>query len=194
MKNLHILSVFFLLNFSNCIAGNIENKFTTQDQPSLFVNNPFKGFSKFIFSPIIPSNINEAASIFQLVENELKHFGQVDKSKILKTTSHGEVIDLTLLNIGASLMYEIENLTDLNGLEVGVVRASLNFTTAVEIQKTKQRSRPYIWSCNCFLRGNTEKDLQRLVSESLNHLLWQFILTYSSVNEQIPIFDLQEPN
>lgn len=122
---------------------------------------------------MIPARTNDAESVFKLVENELKQYGQVDKSKILKKTDQDEVIDLSVFNKGVTLIYAIENLTDLNGKELGVVRASLNMTTAVEIEKTKQISSPCIWSSNCFLKGSTD---------------------YSSVNPQKPIFDLQGPN
>lgn len=197
----YCFAIVYIISFSNlhaatqvAIKEEIQIAYDPQDRPNLTAQNPLKGFSKFIFFPMIPARTNDAESIFKLVENELQQYGQVDKSKILKKTNQGEVIDLSVFKTGVTLIYEIENLTDLNGKELGVVRASLNMTTAIEIEKTKQISRPYIWSGNCFLKGSTEKDLETITSQSLSNLLGQFMSSYSLVNTTKPIFDLQGPN
>ena len=63
--------------------------------------------------------------------------------------------------------------------------------TAIEIVKTKEICQPYIWSSNCFLKGSTQKNLENLISLSLDNLLAQFISTYRLVNTDRPVFELQ---
>jgi hypothetical protein len=132
-----------------------------------------------------------ADHIFALVEKKLSSYGQVTKPRILVQTDQGEAIDLSVFKTGVTLIYEIETLNDLDGNDTGLIRASLNLYTATEIVKTKEICRPYIWSCNCFLKGSIKKNLANLISMSLDNLLAQFISTYGLVNTDKPLFELQ---
>jgi len=202
MKNFYkYICLLALSNFviasskSELKEASVERKhlfYNPQDRPNLAAQNPLKGFSKFIFFPMYPAGTKDLSEkIFDLVEIELKQFGQVNKSKLLVQTDKGEAIDLSVFATGATLIYKIENLTDFKGAELGIVRASLNLATAVEIKKTQQISSPYIWTSNCFLKGSTTQNLEGLVEQSLSILLKEFASNYSAVNPNRPVFELQ---
>lgn len=166
-----------------------------QDRESGLVGNPLKGFAQFLFFPMIPAGSKKAADQFMnLVENTLQKYGEVKKSKILLQTENGEVVDLSPFDIGATLVYQIDDLFSPQGRALGIVRASLNFSTAISINRTKESSYPYIWAANCFFRGSTKKHLDRLVEKSLINLLEQFSKDFSLVNSGLPQFDLQGAN
>jgi hypothetical protein len=170
----------------------IQREYPSQDRANLVENNPLQDLSKFLFFAICPAkNKPMAEKILSTVGQELKQSGHLQKTKMLIETNEGPAIDLSVFKIGATLIYQIKDLSDLNGKKLGIVRASLNLTTAIEIQKTKMVCYPYIWSSNCFLEGSTEKNLEHIIAQSLKELLEQFMITYSSVNNSPPIFDLQ---
>ncbi|MCX6989768.1 MAG: hypothetical protein NTX49_01690 [Chlamydiae bacterium] len=132
-----------------------QNYYNVQDRPNPEIDNPTKGLTSFLFFPMCPAKDKKMAdNIFALVEKKLTSYGQVNKTRILVETDQGEAIDLSVFKVGVTLIYEIKNLKDLSGNETGFVRASLNLYTAIEIVKTKEVCRPYIWSSNCFLKGS----------------------------------------
>jgi hypothetical protein len=169
--------------------------FAEQNRPNFSIENPLKGFSEFIFFPMYPTgNKNLSDTIGLLVKKELEKIGSVKKIDLETKNENGvEGIDLSPFDLGATLIYQIRNLLSLDGKETGFVRASLSFESQVNIVKTKQDCRPYLWSSNCFLKGNTEKGLDTLVLQSLTYLMRDFSESYSSANSNKPIFSLYAP-
>lgn len=164
-----------------------------QDMPRLTVENPLKGFSDFVLVSMVPvSSKTQADKVNALVEKELNKFGKVSKISLLVKTDQGEAVDFSEFNAD-SLIYEIKNVTDANGKELPFVRATLNLRSQVLIDKTKQDYSPYIWSGDCFLPGKTQKDLEKLVSQSLSSLLQKFAANYSAANTDKPLFKLYTP-
>lgn len=169
-----------------------QNHYNAQDRRNPEIDNPIKGLTTFLFFPICSAKDKKMAdNIFALVEKKLSAYGQVNKAKILVQTDKGEAIDLSVFKTGVTLIYEIENIKDIKGNDTGLVRASLNLYTAIEIIKTKEICRPYIWSSDCFLKGSTQKNLENLISLSLDNLLALFISNYRLANTDRPVFELQ---
>lgn len=169
-----------------------SSAYNRQDRENISFDNPLKGFSKFLFFPMIPTGSKKSAEhLMKLVESKLQKYGQVNKSKILIQTDQGEVIDLSPFDVGATLIYQVEDLTTSRGKMLGIVRASLNFSTTITIAKTQEMCSPYIWAANFFALGSTKKHLDKFVEMSLNDLLDQFIRDFSAVNASLPCFDLQ---
>ncbi|MGE5195872.1 MAG: hypothetical protein ACM3JI_00910 [Anaerolineae bacterium] len=199
------LRVTFLIclvpfNFLKAEIRNLPNEeiqkraYNLQDRPSFYSGNPLKGFSKFnFFSRFYAPTPKYAEKIQIIIENELKKFGKINKIEMSVKTEKGEAIDLSGFDDGISLAYEIKNVLSIDRKELGIVRASLNLSTSVDVQKTKEECMTYIWSDNCFLKGNVEKDLEKLVSQSLKYLLHKFEINYSAVNSDQPIFNLYAP-
>lgn len=174
------------------LPANKSLSYNIQDRPSPDVDNPLKGLSKFLFFPMSPAKDKGMADrIFTLVEKKLSALGQVNRTKILVNTDQGEEIDLSVFSIGTTLVYLIQDLKDLSGKDTGFIRASLNLSAAVQVVKTNDTCSPYVWSCNCFLKGSTQKNLENLISTSLDDLLQQFSESYNLVNSDKPLFELQ---
>lgn len=172
-----------------------QNSYNIQDRPNPEIDNPIKGLTNFLFFPMYPAKDKKMAdNIFVLVGKKLSQYGQVNQTKILVQTDQGDAVDLSVFKTGVTLIYKIDDLKDLSGYDTGMVRASLNLYTAIEIVKTKVICRPYIWSCNCFIKGSTKKDVEKLISQSLDNLLAQFNSTYRLVNTDKPVFELQGAN
>ncbi len=186
MKCLRCFLVLLLIMISFCNAADIAMEanevksqekgqklaYNGQDRPNFGAESPLKGVSKFIFFPLCPTaNKPLSDKINALVEKELKNLGAVKPAPL---SVKGDEIDFGALDFSARLIYEIKNVSSIEGTDLGVVRASLNLDTGVEITKTKQSSNPYVWSANCFLPGSVEKDLDKLVAQSLNSLLQSF--------------------
>lgn len=192
--------LIFCLGFSvNGNAGvpeqNYRFLYNEQDRPNPMVDNPMKGLSKFIVFAMSPARTKKSSEkVLQIVERELKKYGQVNTPKMLIQTEKGEEINLTSFGNSVTLIYQIKNVTDLKGKELGVVRASLNLAANVSIDKTKEECSPYIWVSNCFLKGSTSDRLEQLVEQSLRSLLVQFSVSFSAVNSDKPVFDLQGTN
>lgn len=173
-------------------SANMQAFYNIQDRPNPQTDNPLKGISNFLFFPMYPAKDKKTADdLFALIEKKLSQYGIVNHTKILVQTDQREAVDLSVFKTGATLIYKIENLKDLLGNDTGIVRASLNFYTEIEITKTKELCRPYIWSCNCFLKGSTKKEIDKLISLTLDNLLEQFSSTYKLVNKSKPVFELQ---
>lgn len=163
-----------------------------QDRPSPLMHNPIKGLSHFLFFPMYPAKNKEVADkIFVLVKSKLNQYGLVSQKKMTAEVEGGQAIDLSVLKCDATLIYKIDALQDIFGKDTGLVRASLNLDSAVEVIKTKETCNPYIWSANCFLKGSLKKEEERLVSQSLDYLLNQFLVAYQLVSDQKPHFELQ---
>ncbi|MEI8329850.1 MAG: hypothetical protein WCG14_07635 [Chlamydiia bacterium] len=193
-------SLLIFLTISSLKAEDIkaqlpETKFLSyniQDRPSPNIDNPLKGMSKFLFFPMSPAKDKAMADrIFALAEKKLSALGQVNRTKTLVNTDQGEGIDLSVFSIGTTLVYLIQDLKDLSGKDTGFIRASLNLSAAVQVVKTTDTCSSYVWSCNCFLKGSTQKNLENLISTSLDDLLKQFSDTYNLVNSDKPLFELQ---
>ena len=166
-----------------------------QNRPNFGVENPLKGFPAFNFFSMVPTfNKAQSDKTRVLIKKELEKIGTVKKLELITKNKEGEEgIDLSPFDIWSSLTYEIKNLSSLDGKDTGFVRASLNFESRVDILKTKQSCSPYLWSSNCFLMGNTEKDLEKLVVESLTYLMQDFSASYHAVNSNRPLFNIVEP-
>ncbi|NDE82944.1 MAG: hypothetical protein EB051_04970, partial [Chlamydiia bacterium] len=157
-------------NYSN-IKDQLDPDIYIQDRRYPDIDNPLKGLTSFLFFLRCPAqNKKMSDNIFAIVEKKLSSYGRLNKKRMLVQTDQGEAIDLSVFKTGATLIYQISNLTDLSGNETGFVRASLNLYTATEIVKTKEMCTPYVWSSNCFLKGSTKKNLENLVSLSLDNL------------------------
>ena len=187
-----------VLSYMNLSTGHstmIQNEtilYNDQDRPSPLIDNPVKGLSRFLFFPMTPAKDKAMADrIFTLVEKKLSALGQVNKTSILVNTDQGEAIDFSVFSIGTTLVYLIQDLKDLSGKDTGFIRASLNLSAAVQVVKTNNTCSPYVWSCNCFLKGSTQENLEDLVSKSLDDLLKQFSESYKLVNSDNPVFELQ---
>lgn len=185
------LFLLFSLPFLTVIGN--EQITDAQDMPRLTVENPLKGFSDFILISMVPASSKpQADKMNALVEKELNKYGKVSKIGLLVKTDQGEAIDFREFNAD-SLIYEIKNVTAPDGKELPFVRATLNLRSHVLIDKTKQDYSPYIWSGDCFLPGKTQKDLEKLVSQSLSCLLQKFSENYSVANADKPLFKLYTP-
>lgn len=170
----------------------IITAYNPQDRPNLSSENPMKGLSKFLFFPMVPAANKKAADqILISIEQALARIGKVHSSKIIRADQGKKVLDLQPLATAVTLIYELNNVQDIAGKELGIVRASLNLTTTIQIQATKQFCGPYIWSSNCFFKGSVESHTQELVSASLGYLLNQFNTAFTEANAYPPTFDLQ---
>jgi hypothetical protein len=168
--------------------------FMQQNRPNFAGENPLKGFSEFIFFLMYPGSKSQSEKIDLLIKKELEKIGGVKTFELEVKNKDGEVgIDLSPFDKGVSLIYEIKNLTSLDGKDTGFVRASLNLESRVSILKTKQDCSPYLWSSNCFLKGNTEKGLEKLVTQSFAYLMKDFSESYKSANSEKPIFNVYTP-
>lgn len=169
--------------------------FTEQNRPNFSVENPLKGFAAFNFFLMYPAPDKiQSKKIALLIKRELEKNGVVKKLELETKNKDGvEGIDLSPFDISSTLTYEVRNLISLDGKDTGFVRASLSFESRVSILKTKQECSPYLWSSNCFLKGNTEKDLESLVLQSLIYLMRDFSESYGSMNSSKPIFNLYTP-
>lgn len=171
-----------------------DYKFSEQNRPNFGVKNPFKGFSVFNFFPTYPGSKEQSEKINALMKKELEKIGVVKKLDLEVKNKEGEEgIDLSPFDINSSLIYEIKNLVSLDGKDIGFVRASLNFESSASILKTKQECSVYLWSSNCFLKGSTSKDLESLVAQSLDYLMKDFSESFSSANDNKPIFQVVTP-
>ncbi len=168
--------------------------FMQQNRPNFAEDNPLKGFSEFVFFPMYPGSKSQSEKIDLLIRKELEKIGGVKKVELEVKNKDGEVgIDFSPFDKGASLVCEIRSLISIDGKDTGFVRASLNLESRVSILKTKQDCSPYLWSSNCFLKGDTEKDLEKLVMQSFAYLMQDFSESYKSVNSEKPIFDVYTP-
>ena len=180
------------------ILSCIQNVFVfsmAQNRPNFGEENPLKGFSMFNFFPMVPtSNKDQSGKVWVLIKKELEKIGTVKSLELINENKEGgKEVDLSSFDIGSNLTYEIKNLVSLNGKETGFVRASLNFESRVDVLKTKQACSVYLWSSNCFLKGNVQKDLEKLVIESLDYLMQDFLESYRSANSSKPFFHVVEP-
>lgn len=188
--------LFIVLLLGSCFSIESQEKniptYNYQDRPNLSADSPLKGLSQFLVFCMCPTASKEMSDeILNTVEKKLSLIGKVKRSKILIKTDKGEAIDLQPLDAAATLIYELRDVEDVNGKNLGIVRASLNLTTEVQINKTKQSCSPYVWSSNCFLKGTVKKNVQELVNQSLALLLDQFKVDFTKENTYSPTFDLQ---
>ncbi len=169
--------------------------FAEQNRPNFGVENPLKGFLAFNFFPMVPAfDKAQSDKIRVLIKKELEKIGTVKKIELIAKNKEGEEgIDLSPFDIDSNLIYEIKKLASSDGKDTGFVRASLSFESRVDILKTKQSCSPYLWSSNCFLKGNTEKDLEKLVIESLVYLMRDFSESYRAANSDKPLFNIVGP-
>lgn len=169
--------------------------FAEQNRPNFGIENPLKGFPAFNFFPMVPAfDKAQADKIGVLIKKELEKIGAVKKIELITKNKEGEEgIDLSPFDIDSNLIYEIKNLASSDGKDTGFIRASLTFKSRVDILKTKQSCSPYLWSSNCFLKGNTEKNLEKLVVESLAYLMRDFSESYRDVNSDKPLFNIVGP-
>ena len=194
------LSVVCLFSFMGPLRAEIKQPsakeiqsflFMQQNRPDFGDNNPLKGFPTFNVFLMHPGSKAQSEKIDILVKKELEKNGIVKKLELEVKNKAGEVgVDLSPFDIGSSLIYEIRNLMSDDGERLGVIRASLNFKARVDVLKTKQDCSPYLWSSNCFLKGNTEKDLEKLVAQSLTYLMQDFSESYKSANSEKPVFNV----
>ena len=163
-----------------------------QDSPNS--ENPLQGISIFIFSARFPANKAVYDKISSLLKNELSKYGTVRSTKMLVQKEKDEAIDVTGFDEGVFLIYDIENVLSIDGKNLGIVRASLSLQSSIQILKTKQECFPYIWSRNCFLKGNTNKNIEKLFMKSLDYLMCLFLNSYLTSNTNKPIFILDSTN
>ncbi len=166
-----------------------------QNRPNFISGNPLKGFSAFNFFSMVPAfNKAQSDKVGVLIKKELEKIGSVKNLELeVKDKNGKEGVDLSSFDLGSSLIYEIKNLTSLEGNGTGFVRASLSFESRVTVFKTNQSCSSYLWASNCFLKGNTEKDLEKLVVQSLAYLMQDFSQSYVSVNSDKPLFNICGP-
>lgn len=188
-----------MLFCSLCVFAQAEEKpvskkeilnYLSRDQDRVRSADILKNLSEFIFlSGFYADKPATADKVHAVIRKELAKFGEVNACSILVKTKEGDAVDLSSFDVGVTLHYRIQDLYSLEGKKLGIVRASLNLDTQVEVLKTKIEGSPYIWSSNCFLKGSVEKNIEKLVAESINHLMKEFSDSYSSVNQNKPVFD-----
>ncbi len=190
-----LLLIFTMFNTCYCSSEVTQiRSYDLQDRPSFASGNPLKGISKFNFFTGFPApNPITANKISALIETELKKFGQVQRPEMLVKTDQGDAVDLSSFAGGVALIYQIQPVTALNSKNLGFVRATLNVSTPVTVQKTQTECESYIWSNNCFLSGNLETDLENLILQSLQFLLQKFDVDYKSANSENPSFNFYPP-
>ncbi len=154
-------------------------------------NNPLKGLATFIFFTQIPATAKTIDKINVIVKDKLSSFGTVVPSSLLVQTKEGEAIDLSGFDVGATLIYELTNLSSLDGTNLGL-KATLSLRTLVEINTTKRDCSIYVWSQSCFLKGKLDKEIGDSVSQSLHYLLQKFLNEYMLVNKEKPVFNLYQ--
>jgi hypothetical protein len=159
------------------------NLYSTQDIDGCFNVN----FHTLSFIAHFPEFGAEADKINDAIAKTLEPFGTINRKKVFVQTKNGEAADLSGFSAEAMLIYQIKDLSDINNSELGVMRASLDLSSMVHVKNSTERA--YIWSCNCFVKGNTKKDLEKTVSDTLNVLLQQFNENYSKANQPKPIFN-----
>lgn len=163
-----------------------------KDEKKIYSNNPLQGFSTFVFSARFPATKDVADKVNVVVKNTLSSFGKVVPSSMLVQTDKGEAIDLSGFTSGAFLTYEIIDLSSLDGKKLGLLKATLSLQAGAEIERTKVECTLDLWQQSCFLKGDTEKDLARTVSRSLQYLMQVFLKDYSIKNTDTPTFNLYQ--
>jgi hypothetical protein len=158
-----------------------------QDMPNTNENLELKGLSKFAFFALCPAPTKQLSEKMEsLVSKQLKRYGNLEGLELMKKDGAVDFSKLT----GATLLYEIKNVTDLEGKELGIIRASLNLSAFVLIEKTKEKSSCYLWSSSCFLQGDVNTNNEALIARSLEYLMEQFMQNYYAVNQNRPVFRL----
>jgi|GEM_PF-4053837 len=122
-------------------------------------------------------------SVNIVIENELKKVGIVQRKEMLVQTDQGEAVDLTGFNAKAFLVYEISDLLAIDGSSLGVIIASLKLSTSI------CKTRACIWSSDCYIKGDTKKELEKSVSETAHFLIQKFNADYSKYNKEKPHFN-----
>lgn len=199
-KTLGILSLaatfLFCVGYGNQqkVAANTKRMSREQDMPSLGVDNPLKGLSKFTVIFMLPySSKDQSDKIRSFVENELNKYGESSDLNLIVKNKDEESVDLSQLGSDGILIYELGNITDITGKELAVVRASLNLSNIVTISKTNQEISTYIWSNNCFSQFSLGKNLEKIVRDSFAHQMKAFMEDYSLVNSNKPTFNVYIP-
>jgi hypothetical protein len=114
--------------------NSIDQRAVTENPDSLQYFN-LKKFHAFIFFPLVSAGSEEKAKKIQaIVLRELKKIGQV----VPKELMHGNSIDLSLFSDAPSLVFKIENIQDLNGKNLSIMKASLAVSSSIKIFKTDQ--------------------------------------------------------
>ena len=169
-------------------VGNVKQS----DSSQIRVNyeNPLKGFSSFVFMAAFPSATKQETDIVNAdIKKCLSSFGKVIPSSLIaQTDENGEEVDFSGFAPGGFLHYEITDVTDVTGKKLDILKATLTFTTGVEICKTKKICMPVVWCQSCFPKGKTSKKMAGSISKSLTCLLEFFQKEYLSVNKEKPVF------
>ena len=166
----------------------------SQDMPSLLIDNPLKDLSTFTFVFMLPAAPQEVMKKMKVwVETELKRYGKVSNLNLFTKEKAGEGINLHQLDTDGTLIYDVRNIVDINGKELPIARASLNLKSAITINKTKQEATSYIWSNNCFSQLDLQKDLLKIIQDSVGYQIKEFMTDYSSSNANKPTFSIYIP-
>ncbi len=196
LKNLHIWMIYGMCVFSSLLGIESEkpreSSSLPQKQASLSIpsGNPFKRLPSFVFYFINPvSNYSLETKVRPMIERQLAQIGEIRPWKMLTKKNDKEVVDLSGFDASAFLIYELEEVSSIEGKKLGIIQASLKVSTYVEVKKSGEECRPYIWSTRCYIQGDFEKNLETLIDQSLGHLLRDFKASYQSVNTAQPVFN-----
>lgn len=156
------------------------------------LENPLNGFREFIFFPQFHAAKSQADKVQFIIDKELNRFGSIIKKQMVVKTNNTNAVDLSSFESGNFLTFEIKDVVDSKGNQLGFVCASLNFSTNVTVDKTKKDCNLNVWSFQCFFKGDLEKNLEQFTANALNILLQKFNADYLSVNSGKPVFVLTD--
>lgn len=183
----HSIKIWFLM-LCLVVSGALNAEGPNSEKISETIS--LKGFSKFVVFPMIPSsNKTLTDKLNTLVEQALSKEGKVNKMTLIVETPTGEAIDLSGLRGDGTLIYEINNVLSPEGKDLDIIKASLSLSTNVTSTKTKGEGTAILWSSECYIKGNVQKDAESLVSKSIDLLLKKFDETYKKVNSDKPTFN-----
>ena len=180
MKAFILLVLFVAHGF--CTNKDMESKenpgiyLNFQDVPIFHKGNPLEGLNAF--AVIFHSEINN--KIKSVIEQELGSLGTVIQAKSKDVNGFGT---------GNILNIQIGRISQWDGKELPISRATLHIETSVIISKTHVKSMPRIWSINDFIEMPLNSKSGDETVKSVRRLLREFIKNYQFANpHQKPIF------
>lgn len=172
-----LVYVLFTLIGTNNLAESLHDKSNYQDE---FTNSLIK-LDTFTFYPIFHSNKEETLAIEKIILKELKEIFNVETIDI-QSKEHFMKI-LPKISASAAMIYQVNNITDIENKELNIIKASLRIKTEVIIEATKEVVNSSIWIQDKYLSGQFETQKEKIVKQTLSLLLDKFMKDYSFVNK-----------
>lgn len=118
---------------------------------------------------------------------ELEKWGQVVQKKLslLDPFEGGDTLSVLFTN--PSLTYVIEEVDDIEGRALPILKATLKFEAATTVHHNKMYCHPLLWSRSCYIQSNALRQPEAIFSKTLSELLKEFEAEYVKANQINPI-------